>query len=607
MLSRVFNAAMSAMGAALLITACGGGGPVVNPPPPLATPRLLVSAEAIKALTLRWDAVAGATHYRLLEDADGETGPSADEVLAVVPASHLQHTVDVFLPSRLQAVYRIQACNDAGCTESEGVGVGTLDPAIGYFKASNTAAFDEFGQGVALSADGRTLAVSAYLESGVGSGVDPSNDRTGGSQVGAVYVFTKAASGWVQQAYLKPFDADNNDEFGYSLALSADGNRLVVGASGDDSAINGFQGVASDNSLPDSGIAYTFDRDGAGQWRTGQRLKGWFGRVGDQAGYAVALSADGRTLALGAHAEDNEVGGIDPVPTHGGGADFSGAVYVFTHDGTQWQPQAYLKAEIPGYNDLFGSAVALAANGDTLLVGAPREAGGLPGVNGPQSDNSAPDAGAAYVFARDGAGQWRQQAYVKPAVVNAGDGFGRKLQLSADGRTAVVAADSEDGGSTGVAGDPLVPGVNNAGAVHVFALGDSGWAQTDYLKPPRVMNGQMFGLSLALSGDGRQLAVGAIDHSSATGINGALDIGGANQSGAAFLFSRGSSGAWIGSGYLKAPHTHADAYMGWGSMSYSGNGEALAIGMSGDHSAATGVQGDQTDRSARWAGAVLLY
>ena len=71
--------------------------------------------------------------------------------------------------------------------------------------------------------------------------------------------------------------------------------------------------------------------------------------------------------------------------------------------------------------------------------------------------------------------------------------------------------------------------------------------------------------------------------------------------------SRGSSGAWIGSGYLKAPHAHADAYMGWGSMSYSGNGESLAIGMSGDHSSATGVQGDQTDRSARWAGAVLLY
>src|SRR5262245_23565462 len=70
--------------------------------------------------------------------------------------------------------------------------------------------------------------------------------------------------------------------------------------------------------------------------------------------------------------------------------------------------QAYLKASNTGSNDVFGLAVALSR--DTLVVGAPQEAGGR--VNGDQSDNSAFAAGAVYIFVRHGT-QWVQQAYLK--------------------------------------------------------------------------------------------------------------------------------------------------------------------------------------------------
>ncbi|MEI8015151.1 MAG: hypothetical protein WCH20_09975 [Nitrospira sp.] len=95
-------------------------------------------------------------------------------------------------------------------------------------------------------------------------------------------------------------------------------------------------------------------------------------------GYSVALAGD--TLAVG-------------VP---GEASASGAVYVFTRTGSNWSPQAYLKASNTEANDGFGYSVALA--GDSLAVGATGEASDATGVNGNQGDNSAPDSGAAYVF-----------------------------------------------------------------------------------------------------------------------------------------------------------------------------------------------------------------
>ena len=75
----------------------------------------------------------------------------------------------------------------------------------------------------------------------------------------------------------------------------------------------------------------------------------------------------------------------------------AGAVYVFTRTAGVWTQQAYLKASNAG--GLFGYGLAFA--GDTLAVGAPFEAGNATGINGDQTDNSAPNAGAVYVFTRD--------------------------------------------------------------------------------------------------------------------------------------------------------------------------------------------------------------
>src|SRR6266498_4470012 len=110
--------------------------------------------------------------------------------------------------------------------------------------------------------------------------------------------------------------------------------------------------------------------------------------------------------------------------------------------------QAYLKTSITGANDYFGYAVAV--SGDTVVVGAYGESSSSKGVNGDQTDNSAPGSGAAYVFVLSGT-NWVQQAYLKASNAEAGDGFGYSVAVSGD--TVVVGSPQEDSKARGVNGD----------------------------------------------------------------------------------------------------------------------------------------------------------
>jgi hypothetical protein len=73
--------------------------------------------------------------------------------------------------------------------------------------------------------------------------------------------------------------------------------------------------------------------------------------------------------------------------------------------------RAYIKASNTDELDLFGLWIAL--DGDTLAVAAHSEASAATGIDGDQSDKSAPNSGAVYVFTRDASGVWSQQAYIK--------------------------------------------------------------------------------------------------------------------------------------------------------------------------------------------------
>ena len=371
----------------------------------------------------------------------------------------------------------------------------TIDPSWGqqaYLKASNTAIFQYFGSAVALSGD--TLAVGAYGEASKATGVNGDQSDYSAADSGAVYVFTRSGGTWSQQAYLKASNTGKSDKFGSALALS--GDTLAVGAYLEDSKAIGVNGNQANNTAADSGAVYVFTRS-AGTWSQQAYLKASNTSAEDRFGAALALSGD--TLAVGAPYEDSKATGVNGDQADNS-AGYAGAVYVFTRSAGTWSQQAYLKASNTGAGDSFGSALAL--SGDTLAVGAGLEDSKATGVNGDQSDNSAFNAGAVYVFTRSGS-TWSQQAYLKASNTSAEDRFGAALALSGD--TLAVGAHWEDSKATGVNGDQSDNSKFRAGAVYVFKLthtvspsvSAAGGGTLTPATPQAVFNGQTTSFTLA--------------------------------------------------------------------------------------------------------------
>ena len=443
-----------------------------------------------------------------------------------------------------------------------------------YVKASNAGQSDHFGASVALSADGNTLAVSAHWEASGATGVDGNQHDESVAQAGAVYVFTRSGGTWAQQAYVKASNTGraaegeipgDGDQFGYSIALSGDGNTLAVGAITEDSAAQqidppsrrsgGTTADQDDDSQQSSGAVYVFSRAGS-TWTQQAYVKGSHLEAGDMFGFAVALNLDGSTLV--ASAFDERGSGRTINGPHDNGANGSGALYVFTRRMGRWSQQAYIKGSRTEATDQLGYAVAISEDGNTIAAGAGDEDCLTPGINPPGCDNDSPPrgaaniwVGAAYVFVRTG-DTWTEQAFIKANNARPYNSFGVKLALSGDGQTLAVASYLEDNAGRGIRGPQLQPFLivdhldpwrerqaqaEESGAVYVFTRTGTTWTQRAYVKASNADAGDEFGSSVALSRDGRTMAVGAHNEdSAAVGVNGDEANNTADDSGAVYVF-----------------------------------------------------------------------
>ena len=567
---------------------------------------------ADKTFRISWPLMDGADFYRILENPDGVSGFTQVGLDLDASVQTFDHRVALY--KRVDARYIVQACNAAGCTDSEEqFVVGSLEGAIGYLKSSNSETEDRFGTSISMSADGTVLAVGAPSDDSRATGVNGNENDNSKRDSGAVYVFVLENGNWQQNAFLKASNTDERDGFGRTVSLSADGSTLAVGTRGEGSGSLGINGEQNDVSAPISGAVYLFVRTND-SWQQQAYVKASNTDQSDQFGEAVSLSANGDTLAVGAIGEDSAASGVNGSQVNDSGGGFSyGAAYVFVRTDESWEQQAYLKASNPGLNDFFGHAVSLSADGNTLAVGASQEDSASTGVNGNQTNNGAPTSGAVYVYARIN-GNWRQQAYVKSSNPTSDgvdqfggrDFFGSELSLSADGNTLAVGAYGEDSAAQGIDGDQLDNTGFGFGAVYVFVRSEGVWQQQEYIKASNSFEGDFFGRSVSLSANGDFLAVGAYGEDSvATGVNGDQNLDFAGFAGAVYLFER-ASGQWRQQAYLKSGNPDPSDHFGW-SVSLSAQGDTLAVGASGESSVATGINGNQSDNSALNAGAVYLY
>jgi hypothetical protein len=308
----------------------------------------------------------------------------------------------------------------------------------------------QFGISVALSADGNTALIGGI------------NDETGGKQVGAAWVFTRSGPTWTQQGpkLTGGPEEGTNGRFGKSVALSADGNTALVGSYFDENA----------KKEPQGGSAFVFTRSGATWKHEGAKLTGSGEEGTAEFGISVALSADANTAMIGGPNDEGKAK-----------LAMSGAAWVFTRSGVNWTQQG---PKLTGTGESgpgeLGWSVALSADGNTALAGAPADGDG-----------------AAFAFARAGSAWTQQGAKLSPSDATSGAGFGSGVALSADGTLALIGGPVDK--------DSAVP----TGAAWEFGRTGSSWAQQ---LRKRLGSGEApeseFGAAVALSADGDTALLG---------------------------------------------------------------------------------------------------
>jgi len=296
---------------------------------------------------------------------------------------------------------------------------------------------DDFGFSVALTRDIALIGA-------------PGDSNENGLNTGAAYVFTRKCSDWVQTQKLLADDGEQNDDFGFSVALT--GDVALVGAPADNNQ-NG----------ENAGAAYVFAHK-CSEWTQTQKLLADDGEEEDSFGFSVSLDDD--TALIGAPAPEPEE--EDP------NAFNEGAAYVFTRKGKEWAQRQKLLADDGEEGNSFGFSVAL--NGDVALVGASTD-----------DNENGPNAGAAYVFTREDE-KWAQRQNLIGDESEDGDFFGFSVALGED--TAFVGAPFDDNEN-----DEL------AGSVFVFTRVDGKWTRTQKLLADDGDFEDFFGNSIALNGD----------------------------------------------------------------------------------------------------------
>jgi FG-GAP repeat protein/putative Ig domain-containing protein len=346
------------------------------------------------------------------------------------------------------------------------------------------------------------------------------DDGTGGGEQGSAYVFVRSGTSWSQQQKLEAADAAAGDQFGRSVAIS--GETLVVGARLDDGAAGS-----------DQGSAYVFVRSG-GVWSQQQKLEASDPGAGDNFGESVGI--DGETIVVGA------------LQHNGAAGSNQGSAYVFVRSGGVWSQQQKLEAADAAADDQFGHRVAI--SGETLVVGARLDDGA-----------AGSDQGSAYVFVSSG-GVWSQQQKLETSDAAGGDLFGVSLAIS--GNTIVVGAQGDDG----TAGDAQ-------GSAYVFVRSGGVWSQQQKLEAADAAAFDLFGVSVAISGN--TIVVGA-----------SLDDGTAGDAqGSAYVFAR-SGGVWSQQQKLEAADAAGGDNFG-NSVAISGN--TIVVGASLDDGTAGDAQG----------------
>jgi hypothetical protein len=288
----------------------------------------------------------------------------------------------------------------------------------------------------------------------VGAPENSDPEYAGHHFTGAVYVYELQDGKWTSPVIIQASSPGVQDHFGSTLSLSFDGSLLAIGAPLEDGGPAGAGAERADDSLEDAGAVFMFARGRHG-WTREAYLKPPGVRPHFLFGYAVAISADGSTLAVVSPSE-GEYDTDGPGPPKYGANHVFGAVFLFRRVRHSWLFEARLQPPHAEPYAHLGQGLALSRDGNVLAVGGSADI-----LHKPLT------SGSVHVFHRS-AGKWSFGTTLKASAPEPFDWFGNAIAISADGTSIAVGAEREDGGSSGIGGDPSDKSKPDSGAVYVF-------------------------------------------------------------------------------------------------------------------------------------------
>jgi len=372
---------------------------------------------------------------------------------------------------------------------------------------------DEFGRAVSLN-EFMTIEQVPMLRLAVGV----YHDDVIANNSGAVYIYERmqnSTSDFNEPVLIKAGVPDAGDMFGYSVSLSE--SFLAVSAPGEDSALSGVfpwldtngdgendnKHAEVSNLAESSGAVYIFQPDNANGWKQVAYIKPPINLLGVD-GYDNAFGSNvllqGNLLLISAPKDDsatNELKNDVSRPN-------SGAVYIYEYSSgdESWNFSHVLKANDPGVDDAFGSALAM--HDGVIAVGAPGESsslstivGGDAGINALNLDDDSKNSGAVYIFNPLG-DNWRLSTLIKASNNDAGDAFGTSISM--DSSWLFVGANQEDSNGTFLNRNKDDNSVLGSGAVYGFnKLTEEQWMEFAYIKADVPQEGAQFGQKLVFN------------------------------------------------------------------------------------------------------------
>ena len=345
-----------------------------------------------------------------------------------------------------------------------------------------------------ISSDGSRIIVGAAWE----------NDERG-----SAYVFDRSDTTWTQQSKIQLPTYDQGDYGGYAIAMTSDGQQILVSAHWDDARYftgagavyvykyddskrlavsGGLRLTDGQSNVVDMNVTRDLASWATSEPRTMKVTSGVYAESYQNFGICVAISKDGNTAVVGS--QDRAGGGASNSSVYG-------AVFVFERErrGTvgEWRMMARLIPNDRVGTDYFGRWVSISRDGSTIVTSSA------------WNDDNGTDSGCVYVFERPWSG-WTdsavQTAKLRTSDAAAGDNLGFPARISGDGSTIVASAAYDDDGTT-----------VDAGKLNIWVKPSGGWVDTTQetakLTPSTPATSALFGYKCYISHDGSTIIVGS--------------------------------------------------------------------------------------------------